>query len=220
MIALTLLILLTLFLIIGVIVYLVWQYKKDKEDKDKEDEKHRKLFQDKIGKVEKENSDDDKIQKELKAKLDLVEKRRSDDTKAISDLKSRPIPRDFSKGGRFDGDVVVNGKLCVSGTCVDAATFANLLNLTNIQTGSVGADLNCQQGKPQSVSIPVTFNPGYNKVPRVFVALRQIDWCNNNKNLRISASVTNITNKGCNIIITTWHDTAVWRAEANWIAIP
>lgn len=117
------------------------------------------------------------------------------------------------------GDFRVDKRLCVGNACVDEATFRRLISMNNIQTGTVYVDLNCQ-GRANTSSVYVTFKQPFTTVPRVFWSFYHLDWCNNGRNLRAFANVTNLTTNGFTMNVGTWADTSMWSLGVQWIAIP
>ena len=100
---------------------------------------------------------------------------------------------------------------------------------SEIETGTVGGMYfedkswttdTINPGNSRTVRKYIPFKSEFKNAPKVFVSLRGIDMDKNfNTRFNIYADTLTITNKGFELIISTWADTKIYYADANWMAV-
>lgn len=88
----------------------------------------------------------------------------------------------------------------------------------NMQQGEVYLRLNCGGGGAGTKTQKVIFSTPFTNIPKVYVSLKTIDYCNDGKGLRVTCAAQSITKEGFEVVISTWADTQMWGAAAAWVA--
>jgi hypothetical protein len=68
--------------------------------------------------------------------------------------------------------------------------------------------------------LKVKFTKKFKTPPKVFTALSTLDTAIGGvQSTRLSVTATNVSNEGCDIVISTWADSVVYFAKVSWMAI-
>ncbi len=119
--------------------------------------------------------------------------------------------------------------MCVATICLLGLINTSCSSNSEIQTGTVGAMYfddkswitdTINPGDTRTVRKYIPFKKDFKNAPKVFVSLKGIDTDKNfNTRLNLYADTLTITNKGFDLIISTWADTKIYYADANWFAV-
>lgn len=119
-----------------------------------------------------------------------------------------------------NGTHVVNGRLCVGGTCVDETTFGKMARMSSAQMGDAVIYLN-GSGGPTSKTQRVNFNPALPSTPQVYVSIFLVNdtWAPG-RDMRINVTAQNVSNTGFDLLASTWSDSVIYALGARWLAMP